>query len=128
LAKRSAKRQKLMTEERIPMIVSLINAGYTCEIGPILADYDIPNPDCTTQIQGMHERRKRSSGGSLTNPSNLVPACNSCNGFVEEFPEIVREETGDLLVLREGDWEWGAMSRRQDYTNGLDLVDELVEE
>lgn len=113
LKSRSDKRSKFMREERVPYIKSLVEAGVTCEIGPVLADVGI-YPGCTQSIGGLHERRKRSAGGSLTNHQNLIPACNICNGCVEDQAGAVRELTGDILIVREGDSEWDALGIRSD--------------
>lgn len=56
-----------------------------------------------SRIGGLHERRKRSAGGSLTNRQNLIPACNSCNQWVENYPLEARLIG---LVVRAGDDEW----------------------
>lgn len=114
IAPRSEKRQALMKEHRVPLIERLIAEGVTCMVGPILANAGLYNADCNGQIQGLHERRKRSSGGSLTNPHNLLPSCIPCNGLIEEIPDIIRQETGDLLVVREGDEEWHQLGAGSD--------------
>lgn len=105
LRQRSVKRQAHMTEERIPAVKAAIEAGRTCEVCPVLAAVDIP-VSCSGRIEGLHERRKSSSGGSRSNPENLIPACNIGNGYVEDQPLIVRSLTGTRLVVREGDPEW----------------------
>lgn len=104
-----------MEEDRIPLIKQLIEAGFGCEIGPVLTHYGLTEARrCTGRIEGLHERRKRSAGGSLTNRDNLIPSCNFCNSFVEEEPELIRELTGDDLVVRAGDPEWEALGKRND--------------
>ena len=111
IRQRSEKRKKFMRDERVPLIEKLIKAGVRCEIGPVLAQAGLP-VQCTGEIQGIHERRKRSAGGSLTKAENLIPSCNSCNGFIEDEPEIVRHYTGDMLVVREGDPEYEFLGSR----------------
>lgn len=111
LRQRSVKRQAHMTEERIPAVKAAIEAGRSCEVCPVLAAVDIP-VSCSGRIEGLHERRKSSSGGSRSNPANLIPACNIGNGFVEDHPKIVRHLTGTRLVVRPGDDEWEALSAR----------------
>lgn len=112
LRQRSVKRQVHMTEERIPAVKAAIEAGRTCEVCPVLAEADIP-VSCSGRIEGLHERRKSSSGGSRSNPENLIPACNWSNGYVEDQPLITRALTGTQLVVREGDPEWEALSARE---------------
>jgi hypothetical protein len=69
---------------------------------------------CAGRIQGLHERRKRSAGGSLVNPENLIPACNWSNGFVEDQPALIRDLFGQALVVREGDEDWERLGARND--------------
>lgn len=120
-ARRSKARTKQMKDDRIPYIESLVAAGVGCEISmvlaecPHLADEGI-TLHCTGAIQGMHERRKSGTGGSRINRANLVPACNWCNGFLEDAHGLTREwidhESG--LVVREGNPEWEQLSKRRD--------------
>lgn len=70
-----------------------------------------PAPRCQGHATGLHERRKRSSQGSLVNPANLVPACNIGNGWVEDWP-IQAHRLG--LVVRPGDDEWFALAASND--------------
>lgn len=98
--------------ERRALVKALIDAGlWECQIGPVLrrayyADsYDIraAHVDCLDEPSGIHERRKRSSGGSLTVLANLLPACTWHNQWCEREPEIAHELG---LVVRPGDREW----------------------
>lgn len=112
LAPRSDKRKQLMADERVPTIKAMQAEGRRCEIGPTLIHYAMIAPsECHGRIEGLHELRKRSAGGSLVNPDNLIPSCNRCNGWVEDNPE-------DAYVLgfvvREGDDDWEALGRRND--------------
>lgn len=103
-----------MRDVRAPAVAELVAAGERCRIGPMLDSAGVtPNP-CTGNVQGLHERRKRSAGGSLKNPANLIPACNGCNGWIEDHPEDARERFGVRLVVREGDFEWDLLSVRTD--------------
>lgn len=103
-----------MAEERSPLVRRLVEAGVTCEISPVLASLGIDHR-CTHQIGGMHERRKSSAGGSRTNPANLIPACNACNGQIEDAVGEERELIeNSILVVREGDDEWELLSKRRD--------------
>lgn len=112
MKQRSTKRSAVMKDSRVPMIKGLIDDGRKCELGPIL--YGIGLTGCTGEIQGIHERRKRSAGGSLTNPANLIPACHWCNGAIEDNAGLVRATTRDLLVVRQGDNEWDGLGARND--------------
>lgn len=113
IKQRSAKRADLMASTRAPAVRKLVESGEMCRIGPLLSAEGL-GPNCMIVVQGLHERRKRSAGGSLTNPDNLIPACNVCNGWVEDFPKLAREVFGSMLVVREGDAEWESLGRRAD--------------
>jgi hypothetical protein len=102
-----------MASTRAPAVRKLVESGEMCRIGPLLSAEGL-GPNCMIVVQGLHERRKRSAGGSLTNPDNLIPACNVCNGWVEDFPKLAREVFGSMLVVREGDAEWESLGRRAD--------------
>ena len=70
-----------------------------CELGPVIRTVD-PTWPCTRWREGIHELRKRSAGGSLTNVANLRSACNRCNGWVEDHPADAHRLG---LVVRAGD-------------------------
>lgn len=77
----------------------------------LLSDYDALVVEralraCTIQAQGVHERRKRSSGGSLSTRENLMAACNRCNDWIEDRPLIARRLG---LAVRAGDPEWSKL-------------------
>ena len=58
-----------------------------CEVGAYLtANRTKGWKNCRGMAEGVHERKKRSQGGSLTDPANLLSACNVCNGWVEDNP------------------------------------------
>ncbi len=57
-------------------------------------------PDCYGEVNA-HEIVKRSQGGSITDPSNMVPLCNFHNGWVERAN---REVVWNLGLVRSR-WE-----------------------
>lgn len=141
---RSDRRAQHMAESRIPKLEEALAARRSCEVCPrielgaravvaaanLLARLGGHPPSgfvstglthCAHRIQGLHERRKSSSGGSRENDANLIPACNWGNGWIEDHPAAARAVPGlPTLVVREGDPEWEALSRRNDrYLNGL---------
>jgi hypothetical protein len=113
LRRRSAKREAVYAEHRRPLIRALNERGVGCLICPLLVEAGVFT-HCAGVIEGLHERRKRSAGGSLVNPSNLIPCCNWANGWVEDHPAEARDWFGSLLVVREGDPEWEVLGRRSD--------------
>ncbi len=56
-------------------------------------------PFCIGQVDA-HELLKRSQGGSITEPSNMVPLCSGHNSWVEDNPKISYE-----LGLVRHSWE-----------------------
>ena len=113
---RSDKRAKFMREERVPMVKRLRAEGTPCLIGQMLADVGHDRFRlCAGEVQGIHERRKRSAGGSLRKPANLVPACNLCNGWIEDAVGEDRELLHELgLVVSAGDPEWDELGKAGD--------------
>jgi hypothetical protein len=94
------------------MVKDMIAKGVKCELGPVLKLAGVPEAkSCRKKVEGIHERRKRSSGGSLTNPQNLMGACNICNEIVERNKELSRSLG---LVVRPGDPEWDSLGGRSD--------------
>lgn len=116
---RSDKRAKFMREVRAPLVKRLRDEGHPCEIGQMLADVGHDRVrHCQREVQGLHERRKRSAGGSLIKPENLVPACNLCNGWIEEATGEDRELLLELgLIVRAGDPEWDELGKAGDEEN-----------
>jgi hypothetical protein len=102
-----------MREVRAPEVARMAAAGDPCRIGPLLHDAGV-RASCSATVQGIHERRKRSSGGSLVNHANLIPCCNWCNGWIEDEPAAARDLFGSLLVVREGDAVWESLGSRSD--------------
>jgi hypothetical protein len=116
LPTRSKKRVKHMGTDRVPLVKQLVAEGVTCRVCPILAVGGIET-HCAGVIQGLHERRKSSAGGSRVNPKNLVPSCNWGNtAGIEDavgwHREFVEKHSG--LVVREGHPEWEELGARQD--------------
>lgn len=99
---------------RVALVRELVAAGVRCEIGHVVAAAGIAPFRCTGRIGGIHERRKRSSSGSVSIGRNLIPACNWCNGWVEDNAGPARDLFGSWLVLREGDPEWEALGIRSE--------------
>lgn len=124
IAPRSEKRKKHMKEERVPAVQALVEAGETCQIGPVLRSLQI-DVKCSRVVQGLHERRKSGAGGSRVNPANLIPACNVCNGLLEDAVGKDREKIeASHLVVRERDPEWGSLGKKQDKMLPDDTVSE----
>lgn len=55
------------------------------------ADCRLHTPVCTGKAEHFHELVGRAQGGSTVDPRNLTPACDRCNGWVEDNPAISRK-------------------------------------
>ena len=77
LRPQSAKRRREQAQRR-EMAFAAFGPNPVCEIR-----WDA---DCTGWADALHEIRKRSRGGSIVDLHNVAPACNVCNGKVEDFP------------------------------------------
>ncbi len=79
---RSVKKRKLDAERAIIREQLKRERGDWCEIAV---------KGCLNQPVYLHEKLKGKEGGSMTDPSNLVLACNHCNGWVEDNPKKALE-------------------------------------
>jgi hypothetical protein len=67
-----------------------------CEIGYVMTLSDVDSvkkwyrTNCTGRSECVHERKKRSAGGSLVDPVNLLAACSNCNSWVEDHPALAK--------------------------------------
>lgn len=61
-----------------------------CEVCPIISRADPGWRGCTHYMQGLHHLRKRSAGGDLMDPANVLRSCNNGNGWVEDHPKLAK--------------------------------------
>lgn len=116
--RQTSTRKAAEKRRRAALVARLAAEGVRCEIGPAVLAAGVSAP-CIGRIGGLHERRKRSGVGSAENPANLIPACNPCNGWIEDvgndrMRELLGEELAGWLVIRPGDDEWHEMLRDRD--------------
>lgn len=79
-----------------------------CQLGPLIAGADSRHR-CLGYYQGPHHLRKTGQGGSTVLLANMMSACNPCNDWVENEPDLAQ----DLgLVVLEGDPRWEQLGRR----------------
>lgn len=90
----SKKRAKANVERRKVLIEKYgLPDTWSCELQAIIGT------TCAGAIHG-HELLKRSRGGSITDPDNIMLACDFHNGWVEDFPSLASE-----LGLSKHSWE-----------------------
>lgn len=92
LRPRSKKTERTYRTERRPLVAEILAERPWCEIR-----FDA---DCTGRSTCVHEKRKRSQGGSLTDRSNLMASCAHCNSVIEDHP-VEAHERG--FVIWRGD-------------------------
>lgn len=97
LRPRSKKTAKVYRDERVPLTKRMLEVNPYCEvvdkIKAVKPDYN----DCWRNAIGLHELKKRSAGGSITDPENLLRTCGPCNGWIEDNVTLAREAG---LVIR----------------------------
>jgi hypothetical protein len=71
-------------------------------------------PGGCSGLGGIHERRKRSSAGTLKHAGNLIPCCNNSNGWIETSTgeRSARVMCDGWLVIRSRHPEWELYGRR----------------
>lgn len=67
---RSKRMAAVYRTQRVPLVKAMLADQPLCQL--IL-------PDCTGLADTVHELLPRGRGGSITDPSNCVPACATCN-------------------------------------------------
>lgn len=113
---RSARKRREMNV-RATLVKRLVVEGVQCEVCPELGRVaGIVIPGGCSGLGGIHERRKRSGTGSVDHAPNLIPACNTSNGWIETATGDMsaRSLFGSWLVVRPGDPEWDECGRTDD--------------
>lgn len=98
IAARSSKRAKFMKEERVPLTKEMLADDPWCELAVKIRRVDPSWASCARSAIGLHELLKRSQGGSLTDPENVLRACGPCNSYCEDNPD--RAWAAGLVVRR----------------------------
>lgn len=87
----------------------LVISPRLCELGAEFrsAGFDV----CTGRAVCWHEKRKRSSAGSIVDRGNLMASCGPCNDLVEREPAVAHRLG---FVVRAGEPGWDEASVRND--------------
>ena len=91
---------ELYRHQRVPLVRDMLADWPWCELAEPIWRVDPSWRSCARYAIGLHELRKRSQGGSITDPANLLRCCGPCNSWVEDHPLLARQAG---LVLRAGD-------------------------
>lgn len=46
----------------------------------------VKSPNCTKEAQGIHHLKPKVNTHDLLDTKNMLPACNACNTYIEDFP------------------------------------------
>lgn len=84
---RSAKTEKLY-EERRPLVKRLLAERPLCEACPVFAAHDGKVTYQRRPSVDVHERVRRSQGGSILDESNLMCVCRECHRRIGEYPQL----------------------------------------
>lgn len=87
-------------------VAATLAVSSTCAVGPRIRRLVVHYRGCRHRATGLHHLRKRSAGGALCDPDNVLPCCDVCNGWIEDHP---REAHRLGLVVREGDKRWARL-------------------
>ncbi len=111
IRRRSKKTERFYRDERVPLTKRMLEDDTFCELGRAWVLVDPTYSDCQLHAIGLHELRKRSAGGSLTNPANLRRTCGPCNSRVEDSPDLAHEAG---IVVRRDDPSYDALGEDGD--------------
>jgi len=77
---RSNKRSQLYKNERIPLVIAILEGRPVCE-------------RCTqARSTDVHELKSRARGGSITDIENLVALCRPCHSWITTHPKEATAE------------------------------------
>lgn len=52
----------------------------------------VKSPVCTKHAQGIHHKKGKVSNKDLLDPKFMIPACNSCNTYIEDNAAWAKEK------------------------------------
>lgn len=97
---RSNEMARMYRAERVPLVREMLAEDPNCELFNRIRRVDPTYRDCQRRAIGLHELKKRSAGGSITDRDNLLRCCGPCNSAVEDNPDMAWR-CG--LVMRHGE-------------------------
>ncbi len=85
----SVKRAELNKQRREIAKVIALRSGGRCEAASLIAAVDpVAASNCTVTAVDLHEKLKRSRGGSIIDPDNITACCRSCHEWTEREPRL----------------------------------------
>ena len=86
-------------ELRRPLVARLLSERPWCEACPVFAAHDAKVTYVRQPSQDVHERVRRSQGGSILDEANLMCVCRPCHQRIGNYPALAFE-----LGLAEHGW------------------------
>lgn len=96
---RSAKKEKEY-EVRRPLVARLLSERSWCEACPVFAQHDGRVTYVRRRSVDVHEKIRRSQGGSILDESNLLCVCRECHRRIGNHPQLAFD-----LGLAEQGWK-----------------------
>lgn len=94
-----SKKRASLQRKYVAFVAGMLAVNNRCAVVRRILIVDSSYRECTRVATGLHHLRKKSAGGALMDPDNVVRSCNACNTWVEDHPEKA-EKAG--LVVRPG--------------------------
>jgi 5-methylcytosine-specific restriction endonuclease McrA len=100
MIRKRSKKQQQKYELRRPFVEKILTERPHCQACPIFAKHDgltmykrLPSAD-------VHELIRRSQGGSILDPENVLAVCRPCHNRIGNYPKLAFE-----LGLAKHGWE-----------------------
>ena len=84
---RSKKKQREYVERR-KLVKRMLEERPYCEACPIFAEHDGLGSYLRNGSVDVHELKRRSQGGSITDESNCMAVCRKCHRRIGDYPQL----------------------------------------
>jgi len=99
IRRRSAKKEEEYKLRR-PFVAEILSLYPTCQACPIFAKHDEKVTYVCRYSTDVHELKRRSQGGSILDPANVLAVCRPCHARIGNYPQLAF----DLGLAKHG-WE-----------------------
>ena len=87
---RSRKKEAEYVERR-PLVAKMLAERPWCEACPVFAAHDGKVTYARQRSVDIHEKVRRSQGGSILDEANLLAVCRSCHRRIGNYPQLAFE-------------------------------------
>jgi hypothetical protein len=88
----SEKRRTENSRREVAKRIVAKRSGGLCEAAALIATVDpVSASQCRKKAVDFHEKLKRSRGGAIDDPANIVHCCRPCHDFTEAEPALATE-------------------------------------